>query len=121
MLRVPRFAYLIHSPMSQRSLLNYAGIAILLAGLAAGEFIYWRSLKDGPGAGDDDSLALMYNSRVYERTVQTTVGTVGLVMDQWSRAIAKLGEPKPLAIAIAVVSVLAAGGCFVAASRMPRD
>jgi hypothetical protein len=109
------------SPTSRRSLLNYIGIFILLAGMSVGEFIYWRSLQGGLGTPDQDPLISQYDSRVYQRNVQVYVGMFGLIMDQWSRAAAKLGEPRPLAITITVVSMLAAGGCFTVASRMPRD
>ena len=109
------------SPGSRRSLLNYIGIAVLIAGMGAGEFIYWRSLQGGSGTGDEDPLLSQYDSRLYQRDVQMYVGTFGLLMDQWSRSVAKLGEPRPLAITISVLSIRAAGGCFLAASRMPRD
>jgi uncharacterized protein YneF (UPF0154 family) len=103
---------------SRRSLLNYIGIAILIAGMATGEFIYWRSLQNDSAADDADSP---YNSRVYEQTIERTIGVFGVIMDQWSRSVAKLKEPKPLAIMIVVVSMFAAGGCFLAASGMPRE
>ena len=109
------------SPISRRSLLNYIGVFILLAGMSVGEFIYWRSLQGGSRTADEDPLLSQYNSRFYQRDVQRYVGTFGLIMDQWSRAAAKLGEPKPLAITIAVISMFAAGGCFIVASRMPRE
>jgi len=111
-------AIAMQSSSSRRSLLNYIGIAILIAGMATGEFIYWRSLGDDSVSDDPASL---YESRVYEQTVERTVGVFGLLIDQWSRSFAKLKEPRPQAIAIVVVSVLAAGGCFLVASRMPRD
>ena len=104
---------------SRRSLLNYIGIFILLAGMSVGELIYWRSLQKGSKA--EDPLDSQYDSRVYQRDVQRYVGTFGLIMDKWSRAVAKLGEPRPLAITIIVFSILAAGGCFMVALRMPRD
>jgi hypothetical protein len=103
---------------SRRSLLNYLGIAILITGLAAGEFIYWRSLQQATPPEDADSP---YNTRVYEQTIERTIGVFGVIMDQWSRSAAKLKEPKPLAITIVVVSMVAAGGCFLAAARMPRE
>jgi len=112
---------IMQSPISRRSLLNYIGIFILLAGMVIGEFIYWRSLQGGSGTDGEDPLLSQYDSRVYQRDVQMYVGTFGLIMDQWSRAAAKLGEPRPLAITITVLSMLAAGGCFMVASRMPRD
>jgi hypothetical protein len=107
-------------PTSRRSLLNYLGVFILLAGMGAGEFIYWRTLQGGSGTDDENPLLSQYDSRVYQRDVQMYVGAFGLIMDQWSRAAAKLGEPRPLAIAITVLSMLAAGVCFMLASRMPR-
>lgn len=100
---------------SRRSLLNYIGLAILIVGMATGEFIYWRSTGSASETDDADSP---YQSRVYEQTVERTVGVAGLLTDQWSRSLAK---PRPLAITIAVVSMLAAGGCFAVASRFPRD
>ncbi len=103
---------------SRRSLLNYIGVAILIAGMATGEFIYWRSLQAGAETDDADSP---YNSRLYEQTMERTVGIFGVMMDQWSRSVAKLEEPRPLAITIVVVSMLAAGGCFMAAARLPSD
>ncbi len=109
------------SSVSRRSLLNYIGLFILVVGMSVGEFIYWRSLQSGSEKDEEDPLASQYDSRAYQRQVQMNVGTFGLIMDQWSRAIAKLGEPKPLAITITVLSMLSAGGCFIAASRMPRD
>ena len=108
-------------PTSRRSLLNYIGIFILLAGMGVGEFIYWRSLQGGSGTDAEDPLLSQYDSRVYQRDVRMYVGTFGLIMNQWSRAAAKLGEPRPLAITITVLSMLAAGACFIVASRMPRD
>jgi hypothetical protein len=53
--------------------------------------------------------------------MERTVGIFGVMMDQWSRSVAKLEEPRPLAITIVMVSMLAAGGCFMAAARLPSD
>jgi hypothetical protein len=107
------------SSASRRSFLNYIGIAILLAGLGAGEFIYWRSLQRGPAAGDD-SYASLAGSKDYDRVIGTQVGTFGSIILQWDHALAEMEEPGPLAITISAVSVLAACGCFLVASRMPR-
>ena len=109
------------SPTSWRSLLKHIGIFILLAGMGVGEFIYLRSLQGSSGTDDAYPLLSQYDSRVYQRDVRMYVGTFGLIMNQWSRAAAKLGEPRPLAITITVLSMLAAGGCFMVASSMRRD
>jgi len=105
--------------MTQRTLLNYVGIAILLLGLGTAEFTYWRSLNgDSKVGGDSVSLE---SEREYERTMDTTVGTIGLIMKHFSDALGSLAQPGPLAILIGAFSLLAGGGCFLAASRMPRE
>jgi hypothetical protein len=109
------------STISRRSLLNYIGVFILMIGMGVAEFIYWRSFHGHAASDEANPLLSQYESRVYQREVQMYVGTFGLIMDQLSRTAATLGEPKPLAITITVLSMLAAGGCFLAASRMPRD
>lgn len=109
------------APILKRPALNYIGIGILIAGVGSGELIYWRSLQNTDYSRNDDSLIRLADSRAYDRTIETQVGTFGLIVNQWDRELAKLGEPGPLAITISAFSMLAAGGCFVAASRMPRS
>lgn len=109
------------SSISRRSVLNYIGIGVLLVGMVTAEFIYWRSLGRPSQDDDDASLDSPYGSKVYQQDVERYVGTFGLLMDEWSRAAASLGEPKPLAITIVVVSIVVSGGCFLSASRMPRE
>jgi len=108
------------SSHQRRSFLNWLGIFILVLGTGTGEFIYSRSLRDrgpdGDGAGQSP-----YDSRTYQRTMERLNGKFGALMDQWTQAIGKLGEPKPLAIFIGAFSMLVAGGCFLLASRLPRE
>jgi hypothetical protein len=105
-------------PASRRSFLNYIGVAILIIGMASAEFIYWRGLQNPSTPADADSP---YNSKLYEQTLERTDGIFGVIMDGWSRSIAKLHEPRPLAITITVFSMLTSATCFLTASRMPRD
>ncbi len=100
-------------------MLNYIGIAILLFGASCGEFIYWRGLRSSD-TSQDESLAQMADSKVYDRALETQVGTLGSLFVKWDHALAGLGRPGPLAVTIFIVSALAGGLCFVAASRMPR-
>jgi hypothetical protein len=102
----------------RRSLLNYIGVAILIFGMATAEFIYWRSLQHPAPPEDPDSP---YNTKVYEQEMEKNVGIFGVIMDEWARSAAKIAEPRALAITIGAVSMLAAGGCFAAAARMPRE
>lgn len=83
--------------------------------------LLWRSLRVDPSHGDETTLREQEQSRAYELEMQKNVGPVGLVMSRWSGALARLGEPRPLAVEILVVAGLAAGGCFRAAFRLPRD
>ncbi len=112
------FGPVLMQPGVMRSFINYIGIAILIIGMATGEFIYWRSLNRDSAADDGDSP---YDSRVYEQTIERTVGVFGLIMDEFSRGMAALKQPRPLAITIAVISMATAGGCFFVASRLPRE
>jgi hypothetical protein len=109
------------SRSSQRTQLNYLGIAILILGLGTAEFIYWRSLHTADQSSDDDLLRSPENARVYEREVESQVGTFGLVMVKFSHAVGSLEEPRPLAITIGVVASLAAAGCFLLASHLPPE
>ncbi|MGA3172099.1 MAG: hypothetical protein ABSE62_13920 [Chthoniobacteraceae bacterium] len=95
--------------------MNYIGLAILIVGIALGEFIYWRGLQH-PSAGDDP-LLWQHDSGQYQREVETYSGGFGLLVDQWSRALANLGQPTPLAITIVIISALASATCFLIAQR----
>ena len=58
------------SPTSRRSLLNYIGIFILLAGMGVGEFIYWRSFQGGSWTDDEQTAVWAHhqyhvNGRIY--------------------------------------------------------
>ena len=108
------------SANSRRSLLNYIGIAVLLVGLGVGDFKYWRALQAEPD-DEEDPLVSAENSRTYEREVERINGKFGLLLTQWTESLAALGNPRPFAVTIMVVSTLLAGGCFLTASRMPRN
>ena len=104
---------------SRRSFLNHLGIGIMLAGMSLGCFIYWRSLQGDAGAGDGDATVAQEDSRAYQQGVERNLGAFGLLMVQCTDAVAKLGEPRPLAVTIMVAANLVAGGCFLVAARLP--
>ncbi len=109
------------SPTSQRSMLNYIGLCILLAGLSVSSFVYWHGPHDDSVTDDDETAFSSDDSRAYKNAMEKNVGAFGLLEAQWSESLAKLGEPTPLAITILVVAGLAAGGCFRLATRFaPR-
>ena len=103
----------------RRARLNTLGIIILLVGVGTGDFVYWLSgTHDAPT--DDGVLAEQEQSKAYQAAVERNVGTFGALMAQWSDALAGLGQPKPLAVTIMIVSCAAAGGCLWVASRQPK-
>ncbi len=108
------------SALARRSLVNYLGIFVLLAGFSVGDYKYWRSLQTDQEPSDEAMLLSQYNFHAYAQSVQRNVGTFGMLVNQWSLTLARLGEPRPFAITIMAVSGLVAGGCFFVASRMPR-
>ncbi len=98
----------------RRTRLNILGAVVLLIGLGIGGFIYWHSLQ---GDSDDDVLAAQDQSKAYDQAVQRNIGATGLLMDRWTQNLSGLARPRPLAVALIVVSGVTAGGLFVAASR----
>jgi hypothetical protein len=101
-----------------RSLLNYLAIAILILGMATAEFIYWRALQNPAPVAD---LEDPYNSKVYEQTLERTIGAFGVIMDDCDRAFADLKEPRPLAITIAILTAATSSACFLTATRFPKE
>ena len=103
----------------RRARLNALGIIVLLVGVGTGDLVYWLvGAHDAPT--DDSVLAEQEQSKAYQAAVERNDGTIGALMAQWSDALAELGQPKPLAVTIMIVSCAAAGGCFWVASRQPK-
>ena len=102
----------------RRARLNTLGVIVLLVGMSTGDLVYWLAgTHDTPA---DDVLAEQMQSKAYQASVERNVGAFGALMAQWSDALAELGQPRPLAVTIMVVSCAAAGGCFWVASRQPH-
>ena len=103
----------------RRARLNSLAIIILLLGLGTGDLIYWRAGTDDAPT-DDEVLADQEQSKAYQREIERNVGAFGALMARWSDSLAELGQPKPLALTIMIVSCAVAGGCFWVASRQPE-
>ena len=102
----------------RRARLNALGMIVLLAGVGTGDLLYWLAGTDNAPT-DAEALPMQTHSKAYERDLERNVGKFGVLMAQGSDALAELGEPKPLAVTIMIVSCVAAGGCFWVASRQP--
>ena len=98
-----------------RARLQALGAALLLAGVVAGGFLYWRSFR--VDAESEEILRAQEQSRAYELAMQKNVGPVGLLMSRWSD---RLGSPQAVAVEVVLAAGLAAGGCFLLAARPPR-
>jgi hypothetical protein len=97
--------------MSRRALVNYVGAAILVLGMGAGEFLYWHATRNAT----EDAGTSPYDSKVFHDDMERNVGAFGLLMYQLAHVADTPG------LAIGVTSLALAGGCFLAASRMPRE
>ena len=107
--------------LSRRSILNCAGIVILIIGLGFGRFLYRKSIQVASPPDYQTEIVLPENSRIYQRNVAMYEGTFGLIADQWTRDFVKLGQPRHLSIIITVVTIIAAGCCFKAAFVLNRS
>ncbi len=106
---------------ARRTLLNQIGLVILVAGLGLGGLVYWSAPSDKVGADsysvDEDESLSPEDTRRYSHATELNFGKVGMLVDKGMRTAAKLGEPRPLAVTIIIASILAGGGCFIAAAR----
>jgi hypothetical protein len=94
--------------------LRIAGIFILVCGLSAAGWVYWK----GASAGDlMDDVATPQTSKVQARAIEVNVGKMGLLVDEWSE---DLQDPANQAAVIAAVSILAAAGCLYFARLQAR-
>lgn len=95
---------------------------ILFVGVCFGAFIYWSAPPPAAPSAYDDALLAPDDSRRYAHDTEVNFGKVGALGDKARRMAAHLGEPKPLAITIIVVSALVSAGCFlVSRANAARD
>ena len=110
------------TPSARRATaLKLLGLLILLAGLGSALFI-WRAqdrLDRQDTAGEDADMAAAplapEDSRRYTHDVEQYYGKTGLLADEWTRWFEGLAHGKSLAKTIGVLSLVAAGGCFLVA------
>jgi hypothetical protein len=110
------------TPSARRRLtLKLLGLLILLAGLGSAVVI-WQAQdridrQDGEGGATNTGAAPVApeDSRRYTHDVEQYYGETGLLADKWTRWFEGLAHGKSLAMTIAVLSVVAASGCFFSA------
>ena len=106
-----------------RSALNWLGLAILLAGLVSAALI-WRTSKPDSANPDqeriDPSTPLApSDSRKQTRQIEIYYGKTGVLAERWREEIERFKSGRALAKLVVVVSLIAAFGCFLLASRQP--
>ena len=117
--------------MMTRRQLHVLGGLVLLLGLGSATLVY-RSGEDpskpsrNPGASsmeyeNQDFTLSLEDSKKASRDMEIYYGKLGLVVAKWSSRLEELKRPGPLAITIAILSMLVASGCFVAANRWLRQ
>ena len=100
--------------------LNTLGVGVLLLGLGAAGGVYWSGQAQPAGTGPEasgwrDSTLDLEDSKSSSRDVEMYYGKVGMLivrLQDWC------AEPAALALMLAIISTLAALGCFLAAKRL---
>lgn len=115
--------------MSTCHQIRFLGVVVLLVGLVSAVLIYRSGevLSTQPDRRashtayeDRDFNLSLEDSKKATREMEIYYGKLGLVFVKGSGWLEKLKQPKPMAVSIAILSTLAASGCFVAANRWPR-
>ncbi|MEI9893805.1 MAG: hypothetical protein WDN28_07855 [Chthoniobacter sp.] len=100
---------------ARRTLFKEIALVILVAGFCLGGLVYHSAPPTVNDAGadsvSDDSSLPPEDTRRYSHDTEVNLGQLGLLVDKSGRAVAKLAQPRPLAITIIVV--LPPGGGWV--------
>jgi flagellar basal body-associated protein FliL len=95
--------------------LKIIGVAILLLGIAGAGVVYWLGTRS---ADLSDDLSMVGYNKPEQRQMEILYGKQGELIEDWSN---DLKQPGTQAIIIAVISALAAGGCFYFARLLDDD
>jgi hypothetical protein len=114
------------SSLRRRTLFNILGAMMLAMGIVSAGMVVWteqhrsarRSETSSSDSGwKDDSLS-SEDSKTATRQSEMLVGKVGALIAYWWRRSTELASPEGAAMVFAMISVLAAFGCFVFADRL---
>ena len=112
--------------LRRRALFNILGAVLLAMGVISAGMVVWseqhrsarRSDTSSSDSGwKDDSLS-SEDSKTSTRQSEMLVGKVGALIAYWWHRSTELSSPEGVAMMFAVISVLAAFGCFVFADRL---
>jgi hypothetical protein len=113
------------SSLRRRALFNILGAVMLAMGIVSAGMVVWteqhrsasRSETPGSDSGWKDNTLSSEDSKTSTRQSEMLVGKVGALIAYWWRRSRELASPEGVAMTCAMISVLAAFGCFVLADR----
>lgn len=115
-----------NSTVHRAELLKTIAVVVLLGGLIAASIIYWegeggrreipdsRIAPDAQSSWQDDSLP-SGDLKGTSRTIEMNFGKVAVLLVAWSHWWQNLKPNRSSAILVAVLAILVATGCFLAA------
>jgi hypothetical protein len=114
------------SSLSKRALFNVLGAVMLAMGIVSAGMVVWteqhrsakRSETSSSDSGWKDQTLSSEDSKTSTRQSEMLVGKVGVLIAHWWRRFADLASPERVAMTFAMISVVAAFGCFVVADRL---
>ena len=114
------------SSLSKRALFNIFGAVLLAMGIVSAGMVVWteqhrfarRSETSSSDSGWKDETLSSEDSKTSTRQSEMLVGKVGALIAYWWRRFADLASPEGIAMMFAMISVVAAFGCFVVADRL---
>ena len=114
------------SSLSKRALFNIFGAVLLAMGIVSAGMVVWteqhrsakRSETSSSDSGWKDQTLSSEDSKTSTRQSEMLVGKVGVLIVYWWRRFADLASPEGIAMMFAMISVVAAFGCFVVADRL---
>ena len=95
--------------------LNWLGLLILLVGLGSARVIWENQDRIDRQDREGTTALAPEDSRRYSHDVEQYYGETGLLVDKWRGWFEGLAHGKALAKTIAVLSLVAASGCFLSA------
>ena len=114
------------SSLRRRALFNILGAVMLAMGIFSAGMVVWseqhrsarRSETSSSNSGWADNTLSSEDSKTSTRQSEMLVGKVGALIAYWWRRSADLASSEGVAMTFAMISVLAAFGCFVLADRL---
>ncbi len=102
-------------PAKVQTLCNRLSIAVLVTGFICAGWI-WATQGSRPDENEIKIRGTLSpdDSAKYQRQVEIYSGRVGVLVEKWTREAAALSYGKPLAVTVAVGSIVVAGACFLA-------